>query len=115
MKDFTERGVKLGVFRKLDKFSQLQLLSGIDALECAGITVSEENERKIGTIIGTSAGPVTEVSNFQKNICDKGTTAGSAFTFPVIFPFSQKRRDIVLRWQTEPKPGFKVSLMPVMC
>lgn len=82
MKDFTERGVKLGVFRKLDKFSQLQLVSGIDALKSAGITVSEENERRIGTIIGTSAGPVTEVSNFQKNICDKGATAGSAFTFP---------------------------------
>lgn len=82
MKDFTDRGVKLGVFRKLDKFSQLQLLSGIDALSSAGVTVSEENERKIGTIIGTSAGPVTEVSNFQKNICEKGSTAGSAFTFP---------------------------------
>lgn len=82
MKDFTDRGVKLGVFRKLDKFSQLQLISGIDALNSAGITVSEENERRIGTIIGTSAGPVTEVSNFQKNICEKGTTAGSAFTFP---------------------------------
>ncbi len=82
MKDFTERGVKLGVFRKLDKFSQLQLISGIDALTSAGITVTEENERRIGTIIGTSAGPVTEVSNFQKNICEKGTTAGSAFTFP---------------------------------
>lgn len=82
MKDFTERGVKLGVFRKLDKFSQLQLISGIDALKSAGITVSEKNERRIGTIIGTSAGPVTEVSNFQKNICEKGATAGSAFTFP---------------------------------
>lgn len=82
MKDFTERGVKLGVFRKLDKFSQLQLISGIDALKSAGITISEENERRIGTIIGTSAGPVTEVSNFQKNICEKGATAGSAFTFP---------------------------------
>lgn len=82
MKDFTERGVKLGVFRKLDKFSQLQLISGIDALNSAGITVTEENERRIGTIIGTSAGPVTEVSNFQKNICEKGATAGSAFTFP---------------------------------
>lgn len=82
MKDFTERGVKLGVFRKLDKFSQLQLISGIDALKSADITVSEENERRIGTIIGTSAGPVTEVSNFQKNICEKGATAGSAFTFP---------------------------------
>lgn len=82
MKDFTDRGVKLGVFRKLDKFSQLQLVSGIDALNSAGITVSEENERRIGTIIGTSAGPVTEVSNFQKNICEKGATAGSAFTFP---------------------------------
>lgn len=82
MSDFTERGVKLGVFRKLDKFSQLQLISGIDALNSAGITVTEENERRIGTIIGTSAGPVTEVSNFQKNICEKGATAGSAFTFP---------------------------------
>lgn len=82
MKDFTDRGVKLGVFRKLDKFSQLQLVSGIDALNSAGIAVSEENERRIGTIIGTSAGPVTEVSNFQKNICEKGATAGSAFTFP---------------------------------
>lgn len=82
MKDFTERGVKLGVFRKLDKFSQLQLISGIDALSCAKISVTEDNERKIGMIIGTSAGPVTEVSNFQKNICEKGTTAGSAFTFP---------------------------------
>ena len=40
MKDFTDRGVKLGVFRKLDKFSQLQLVSGIDALASAGITVS---------------------------------------------------------------------------
>ncbi len=82
MKDFTERGVKLGIFRKLDKFGQLQLVSGIDAFKSAGITVTEENERKIGTIIGTSAGPVTEVSNFQKNIVDKGCTAGSAFTFP---------------------------------
>lgn len=82
MKDFTDRGVKLGVFRKLDKFSQLQLISGIDALSNAEITVNEENERKIGTIIGTSAGPVTEVSNFQKNIVEKGCTAGSAFTFP---------------------------------
>lgn len=82
MKDLTDRGVKLGVFRKLDKFSQLQLVSGIDALASAGITVSEENERKIGTIIGTSAGPVTEVSNFQKNIVEKDCTAGSAFTFP---------------------------------
>jgi 3-oxoacyl-[acyl-carrier-protein] synthase II len=82
MKDFTERGVKLGVFRKLDKFSQLQLISGIDALNSAKITVNEENERRIGTIIGTSAGPVTEVSNFQKNIVEKDCTAGSAFTFP---------------------------------
>ena len=67
MKDFTDRGVKLGVFRKLDKFSQLQLVSGIDALKSADVTVSEENERRIGTIIGTSAGPVTEVSNFYEH------------------------------------------------
>lgn len=79
---FAARNVKLGFYRKLDRFSQLQLLSGIDALKDAGVTVDETNEKLIGGIIGTASGPVAEITAFQKTVCEKGTTAGNAFAFP---------------------------------
>ncbi len=80
--DFKERNVKTAFFRKLDRFSQLQLLSGIDALSDSGIEVTADNENDIGMIIGTADGPLTEIVNFQKNVIEKGTQSGSAFLFP---------------------------------
>lgn len=79
---FAARDVKLGFYRKLDRFSQMQLLSGIDALKDAGITVDADNEKLIGGIVGTANGPMAEITSFQKTVCEKGPTAGSAFSFP---------------------------------
>ena len=79
---FAARDVKLGFYRKLDRFSQMQLLSGIDALRDAGITVDETNEKLMGGIVGTANGPMAEITSFQKTVCEKGPTAGSAFSFP---------------------------------
>lgn len=79
---FKEYGVKSAFLRKLDRLSQLQLLSGIRALEDAGITVNEENEGVIGICIGTNDGPMTEIANFQKGIIRDGIEKGSAFAFP---------------------------------
>ena len=79
---FKSYGVKSAFLRKLDRLSQLQLLSGIKALEDAGITVTEENEGIIGICIGTNDGPMTEIANFQKGIIRDGIDKGSAFAFP---------------------------------
>ena len=79
---FKSYGVKSAFLRKLDRLSQLQLLSGVRALEDAGITVNEDNENKIGICIGTSDGPMTEIANFQKGIIRDGIDKGSAFAFP---------------------------------
>ena len=79
---FKSYGVKTAFLRKLDRLSQLQLLSGIKALEDAGITVNEDNEDLIGICIGTSDGPMTEIANFQKGIIRDGVDKGSAFAFP---------------------------------
>ena len=79
---FKAYGVKSAFLRKLDRLSQLQLLSGIKALEDAGITVTEENEGIIGICIGTNDGPMTEIANFQKGIIRDGIDKGSAFAFP---------------------------------
>ena len=79
---FAQREVKLGFYRKLDRFSQMQLLSGIDALRDAEYTVTGENAPRLGSVIGTADGPLAEITAFQQTVCEKGTAAGSAFSFP---------------------------------
>lgn len=80
--DYKEHGIKMAFYRKLDRFSQLQLISGMRALRDANITVTDENARDIGIIIGTADGPMTEIVGFQKNVIENGTANGSAFSFP---------------------------------
>ncbi|MBQ9948106.1 MAG: beta-ketoacyl-[Oscillospiraceae bacterium] len=80
--DYKEHGIKMAFYRKLDRFSQLQLISGMRALADAGITINESNENDIGIIIGTADGPMTEIVGFQKNTIENGTANGSAFSFP---------------------------------
>ena len=80
--DYKAHGIKMAFYRKLDRFSQLQLISGVRALADANITISENNEKDIGIIIGTADGPMTEIVGFQKNVIENGTTNGSAFSFP---------------------------------
>ncbi len=79
---FKSYGIKSAFLRKLDRLSQLQLLSGLKALEDSNITVSQENEGIIGICIGTNDGPMTEIANFQKGIIRDGIEKGSAFAFP---------------------------------
>ena len=79
---FKQHEIKSAFLRKLDRFSQLQLLSGVLALEDAGIKVDDTNADDIGIVIGTSDGPITEIVNFQKLVIEKGIENGSAFMFP---------------------------------
>lgn len=80
--DFGARDVKLGFYRKLDRFSQIQLISGMRALADGKITIDESNENDIGIVVGTSDGPMTEIVGFQKAVVEGGTANGSAFSFP---------------------------------
>ena len=80
--DFDARDVKLGFYRKLDRFSQMQVLSGVDALRDAGFTIDADNASRVGSTIGTADGPMAEITSFQKTVCEKGPAAGSAFSFP---------------------------------
>lgn len=80
--DYKAHDIKMAFYRKLDRFSQLQLVSGVRALADADFKTDETNENDIGIIIGTSDGPMTEIVNFQKNIIDNGIEGGSAFSFP---------------------------------
>lgn len=80
--DYKEFDIKMAFYRKLDRFSQLQLISGMRAIKDANVAITDENAGDIGIVVGTADGPLTEVYNFQKTVCENGTAAGSAFSFP---------------------------------
>ena len=80
--DYKEYGIKLNFYRKLDKLSQTQVVSGRACLKNAGVEVTAENETDIGMILGTADGPATEIINFHEGLIKNGLHAGSAFIFP---------------------------------
>ncbi len=80
--DYKEHGIKMAFYRKLDRFSQIQLISGMRALADGKVAIDESNENDIGIVVGTADGPLTEIVGFQKAVVEGGTANGSAFSFP---------------------------------
>lgn len=80
--DYNELGLKMAFYRKLDNLSQLQCVSGMRALKDANFTVTEENAKSIGIIVGTSEGGLGSTYDFQELIGENGNAKGSAFKFP---------------------------------
>ncbi len=80
--DFDKFDIKMAFFRKLDKFSLMQVVSGLEALKEAGIAPEEGKEEDYGMIIGTGDGPLTTVYEFEDHIAKEGNENGSAFNFP---------------------------------
>ena len=80
--DYDALGLKMSFYRKLDNFSQLQAVSGMEALKDADYTVTDDNATDIGIIVGTSEGALGTCCDFQSMITEKGNASGSAFKFP---------------------------------
>ncbi len=80
--DFDKLGIKMAFYRKLDKFSQLQAVSGMDAIADSGIVIDDITATGTGIIVGTADGPVATVCDFERDLVAKGNPAGSAFKFP---------------------------------
>ena len=79
---YDELGLKMAFYRKLDRFSQLQCVSGMYALRDGGYEITDENAAQTGIIVGTSEGSLSPVCDFEMLIAEKGNANGSAFKFP---------------------------------
>lgn len=80
--DYAGVGLKMAFYRKLDHFSQLQAVSGMQALQNSGYTVNDDNATDIGIIVGTSEGALAPGCDFEMLVAEKGNASGSAFKFP---------------------------------
>ena len=80
--DYKELGIKMAFYRKLDNLGQLQTVSGVCCLTDANFTVTDDNAKQIGIIVGTSEGGLGSTYDFEELIAEHGNAGGSAFKFP---------------------------------
>lgn len=68
--------------KRLDRFTQLALVSGIDAVNDSGIDFEKEDKFRCGVIIGSGIGGLNEIEDQVGRLIHKGPDKVSAFTIP---------------------------------
>jgi 3-oxoacyl-[acyl-carrier-protein] synthase II len=68
--------------KRLDRFTQFALVSGIDAVRDAEIDFSKEDPFRCGVILGSGIGGLNEIETQHSRLLAKGPNKVSAFTIP---------------------------------
>ncbi len=69
--------------RKMDRFMQLGMAAGIEAVKDAGLEVTEANAERIGVHIGSGIGGLATIENGSRTILEKGHRRISPFYIPM--------------------------------
>lgn len=70
--------------KKIDRFAQFALISGIHAVEQSGINFSEEDPFRCACIIGCGVGGLGEIEKQDDKLANSGPSRVSPFTIPKI-------------------------------
>ncbi len=68
--------------RRVDRFAQLGLVSGIDAVEDSGLDFDREDRFRCGVVLGSGIGGLLEIEDQHTRLLSKGPGKISAFTIP---------------------------------
>ena len=66
----------------MDPFIHYGMAAAIQAMEDAGIEVTDQNRRKIGIVIGSGIGGLSEFETQHERLLSKGIDKVSPFTIP---------------------------------
>lgn len=69
--------------RKMDRFIQLGMGAGVEAIKDAGFTVTDANAERIGVYIGSGIGGVHTIEETTRQLIDKGHRRISPFYIPM--------------------------------
>ena len=69
--------------RKMDRFIQLGMAAGIDAVKDSGIEVNESNAERIGVYIGSGIGGLNTIEAGTRTLMEKGHRRISPFYIPM--------------------------------
>lgn len=68
--------------KRLDRFAQFAMVSGIDAVNDSGIDFSKEEPFRCGVVLGSGIGGLHEIETQVERLLTKGPDKVSAFTIP---------------------------------
>ena len=68
--------------RKMDRFIQLGMAAGIDAIKDSGLEITEQNAERIGAYIGSGIGGIGTIENTTETLASKGPRRVSPFYVP---------------------------------
>jgi 3-oxoacyl-[acyl-carrier-protein] synthase II len=68
--------------KRLDRFTQLALVAGIDAVRDSGLDFSRGDPFRAGVILGSGIGGLSEIESQHLRLIQKGPDKVSAFTIP---------------------------------
>ncbi len=69
--------------RKMDRFMQLGIAAGVDALDDAGLEVTDANAHRIGVYIGSGIGGVNTIESTTRLYLERGPRRVSPFYIPM--------------------------------
>jgi 3-oxoacyl-[acyl-carrier-protein] synthase II len=81
--DPTHFGMTEKEARRMDRFIQLGMAAGIEAIKDSGIEVTEANAERIGVHIGSGIGGVGTIEETTKSVLEKGPRRVSPFYVPM--------------------------------
>jgi 3-oxoacyl-[acyl-carrier-protein] synthase II len=68
--------------KRVDRFAQLALVAGIEAVEDSHLDFTQEDEFRCGVILGSGVGGLHEIETQERRLLEKGPDKVSAFTIP---------------------------------
>lgn len=72
--------------RRMDPVSQYALAAALQAVEQAGLQISEQNRDRIGIIVGTGIGGIETLFSNAKMFIERGPSRVSPFMVPMMLP-----------------------------
>ena len=72
--------------RRTDRFTQLALYAAKQAIDDAGLTITSENEYRVGVIVGTGIGGIASIYNSTSTFFTRGSKAVSPLLVPMMLP-----------------------------
>ncbi len=70
--------------KKMDRFIHLGFAAGIMAMEDSGLNVTEENDERVGVIVGSGIGGLTTIQKYHKILLEKGPRKITPFFIPML-------------------------------
>jgi 3-oxoacyl-[acyl-carrier-protein] synthase II len=68
--------------KRVDRFAQLALVAGIEAVKDSHLDFPQEDEFRCGVILGSGVGGLHEIETQERRLLEKGPDKVSAFTIP---------------------------------